>query len=157
MEQVACIVQIRYISVLQNFSRKIWRGKALGIKVHICSVFLNFTRMCVMSRRCAKCGDYLLPNRVENGRREATILRPGLHQRQKRRVANAAVGTRVWATVCISVFIVALSQFIYALPTVGRTQWRGIWDVDINATIDSCGICQMALGTLGVENAARAR
>jgi hypothetical protein len=27
---------------------------------------------------------------------------------------------------------------------------------DINATIDSCGICEMALGTLGVEKAASA-
>jgi hypothetical protein len=43
------------------------------------------------------------------------------------------------------------------IPTVSRTQWRGVSDVDINATIDSCGICQMALGTLGVENAASAR
>jgi hypothetical protein len=59
---------------------------------------------------------------------------------------------RVWA----SSFLVALSQFIYALPTVIRTQRRDVSDVDINATIDSCGICQIALGTLGVENAASA-
>jgi hypothetical protein len=31
------------------------------------------------------------------------------------------------------------------------------WDVDINGTVDSCGICQMALGTLCFENAASAR
>jgi hypothetical protein len=84
-------------------------------------------------------------------------LRPGLHQRQKRRVTNAAFGTRVWTTVYISVFPVAFSQFIYARPTVSRTQWRSVWDVGINATIDSCGVCQMALGTPGVENAAIAR
>jgi hypothetical protein len=84
-------------------------------------------------------------------------LRPGLHQSKKRCVSNAAVGTHVWATVYISVFLVALSQFFYALPTVSRTQWRGVWDIDKNATVDSCGICQMALGTLGVENAASAR
>jgi hypothetical protein len=54
-------------------------------------------------------------------------IKPGLHQRQKRGVANAKVGTPVWATVYISVFPVALPQFIYALPTVSRTQWRGVW------------------------------
>jgi hypothetical protein len=56
----------------------------------------------------------------------------GLHQRQKRRVPNAAVETRVCATAYFSVFLVALSQFFYALPTVSRTQWRGIsYETDI--------------------------